>query len=213
MKYPCDLIRDLLPLRADGACSEASLHAVEEHLSECAACRKLAEAGVREVVVLPEIKEAAHMGKKLFRHVRSLYRILGGIGYFMLGGWAAFLIVALTNPTLGVLGSLSITYFIYSVYLLCMSGLIVSSCVLRPKNIRRDGRIKAHAWVLSAAWTAFPLWWISFFIHNLFGWNSPSVILQRFDAVAAFFFFSWFLLLLVGGVLYVIDRIREKNKL
>ena len=32
MKYPCDLIRDLLPLYQDGVCSEESRAAVEEHL-------------------------------------------------------------------------------------------------------------------------------------------------------------------------------------
>ena len=212
MKYPCELIRDLLPLRADGACSEESLHAIEEHLAECESCRNLAQFGAREVSILPEMKEEAHIGKKLFRSVKSLYLVLGGIGYLMLGGWAVFLIIALACPTLGVLGSLGITYFMYSVYLLCMSGLIVSSCLLRPKNIRRDGRIKTHAWTLSAAWTAFPLWWISFFIHNLFGWDSPSVILRRFDAVAVFFFFAWILLLLVGGILYVTDLSRGKRR-
>ena len=38
MKYPCDLIRDLLPLYQDGVCSEESRAAVEEHLRECPSC-------------------------------------------------------------------------------------------------------------------------------------------------------------------------------
>ena len=39
MKYPCDLIRDWLPLYQDGVCSEESRAAVEEHLRECPSCR------------------------------------------------------------------------------------------------------------------------------------------------------------------------------
>ncbi len=39
MKYDCDVIRDLLPLYADKACSEKSRDVVEEHLQECPACR------------------------------------------------------------------------------------------------------------------------------------------------------------------------------
>lgn len=39
MKYPCDLIRDLLPLYQDGVCNEESRAAVEEHLRECPSCR------------------------------------------------------------------------------------------------------------------------------------------------------------------------------
>ena len=37
----CDIVRDLLPLYADGLCSEESRRAVEEHLKTCEACRKL----------------------------------------------------------------------------------------------------------------------------------------------------------------------------
>ena len=38
MKYNCDLIRDLLPLYVDQACTKASAEAVEEHVFECGAC-------------------------------------------------------------------------------------------------------------------------------------------------------------------------------
>ncbi|MBO7386361.1 MAG: zf-HC2 domain-containing protein [Lachnospiraceae bacterium] len=43
MKYDCDMIEDLLPLYKDGACSEASKKAVEEHLKECPKCQKMLE--------------------------------------------------------------------------------------------------------------------------------------------------------------------------
>lgn len=39
MKYPCDMIQDLLPLYLDGVCSEKSKKAVEEHLAECSDCK------------------------------------------------------------------------------------------------------------------------------------------------------------------------------
>ncbi len=38
MKYPCGMIRDLLPLYADGVCGEESAEIVKEHLSECKEC-------------------------------------------------------------------------------------------------------------------------------------------------------------------------------
>ena len=41
MKYDCDVIRDLLPLYADKACSERSRDMVEEHLEECPDCRNM----------------------------------------------------------------------------------------------------------------------------------------------------------------------------
>lgn len=41
MKHECGLIRDLLPIYYDGIASKESVTAVEEHLSECPACKKI----------------------------------------------------------------------------------------------------------------------------------------------------------------------------
>ena len=41
MKTDCDVIRDLLPLYTDEACSEKSRDLVNEHLQECPACQKV----------------------------------------------------------------------------------------------------------------------------------------------------------------------------
>lgn len=41
MKYTCKMIEDLIPLAAEGLCSEESRAAVEAHIAECESCRKL----------------------------------------------------------------------------------------------------------------------------------------------------------------------------
>lgn len=41
MKYPCEIIRDLLPLYVDDVVSEESRSAVDEHLTECDSCREM----------------------------------------------------------------------------------------------------------------------------------------------------------------------------
>ena len=41
MKISCNIIEDLLPLYVDDAVSEDSRQLVEEHLKECASCRKI----------------------------------------------------------------------------------------------------------------------------------------------------------------------------
>lgn len=43
MKYPCDVMRDLLPLYLDRVCSAESEKIVEEHLKECSECRAYKE--------------------------------------------------------------------------------------------------------------------------------------------------------------------------
>lgn len=42
MNYPCEMIKDLLPLFEDEVCSAESRRAVEEHLQGCEECRRYA---------------------------------------------------------------------------------------------------------------------------------------------------------------------------
>ncbi len=44
MKYPCEMIQDLLPLYLDGVCSEESKKGIEEHLQECSNCKEFLSA-------------------------------------------------------------------------------------------------------------------------------------------------------------------------
>lgn len=82
MKYPCDMIRDLLPLFCDGVCSEASAEAVREHLAACADCRAIHEQLISGAsVTLPaadddeaEMKKAAALRK--MRRIVITRRIL-----------------------------------------------------------------------------------------------------------------------------------------
>ncbi|MCI8465103.1 MAG: hypothetical protein HFI63_04500 [Lachnospiraceae bacterium] len=41
MNQPCEIIRDLLPLYIDNACSAPSVEMIENHLAECSACTEL----------------------------------------------------------------------------------------------------------------------------------------------------------------------------
>ena len=59
MKYDCDVIRDLLPLYADNACSGKSRTIVEEHLQECPECRELVSR-----LLKTEIEDALHSEKE-----------------------------------------------------------------------------------------------------------------------------------------------------
>lgn len=43
MSKQCEIVRDILPLYVDGACSEASVEMIKEHLETCADCRAIYE--------------------------------------------------------------------------------------------------------------------------------------------------------------------------
>lgn len=101
MKYPCDVIQDLLPLYLDGVCSEESKAAVAQHLSECPACKQTYEALCEAETVVPEPLDAANEIQKAasFQAVRKRlkHRQIGMVA-------AVFVMVgALLLVTVGVL--------------------------------------------------------------------------------------------------------------
>lgn len=58
----CDIIRDLLPLYADGLASEASSHQIKEHTARCPACKKLLDDMTAPLEPKPEDEEQKIMG-------------------------------------------------------------------------------------------------------------------------------------------------------
>lgn len=100
MKYPCDLIRDIMPLYHDEVASEESRKAVEEHLEECSACKEyydiMCESDAVETATYDEEseKKAADSYKKVYKKIVkkmfktawiSVLAVLGGIiGFFVL---------------------------------------------------------------------------------------------------------------------------------
>ena len=78
MKISCNIIEDLLPLYVDDAVSEDSRQLVEEHLKECASCRKIQEEIIREnQFSLEQRKLSADERKKA--EIRSLKKIRSNI--------------------------------------------------------------------------------------------------------------------------------------
>ncbi len=93
MNYPCNLIRDLIPLYIDDACSAESKEAVRAHLKECPACTAFCKTihgeGAGEIQddvnADQELKKAAsflEVKKKFFR--RQIVAALGAVAALLL---------------------------------------------------------------------------------------------------------------------------------
>ena len=67
-RLECYVVRDLLPLYIDKACSQETTKDVEEHLNTCEKCRKLCDEMNSEVGTALHTPEFE--GKKIFSHVR-----------------------------------------------------------------------------------------------------------------------------------------------
>ena len=65
MKLDCDIIRDLLPLHAEGLTSPKSAALVEEHLATCGACRN----ELKEAKAKPPLSAAALPMQKIRRGI------------------------------------------------------------------------------------------------------------------------------------------------
>lgn len=77
----CDIIKDLLPLYAEGLCSDASREEIEEHLKNCEDCRKLAETPVEQIipVEVPEEKKAMKKVSRKIKRSKLLTVLIGAV--------------------------------------------------------------------------------------------------------------------------------------
>lgn len=94
MKNECDIVKDLLPLYADGMLSENSAAFVEEHVKECAGCAEaLKELKSENPETVPVKRDSAAVGAPIKRIKRKVARrvILGVIATAL----AIFAVIAL----------------------------------------------------------------------------------------------------------------------
>ena len=89
----CEVIRDLLPLCADGVASEESRAAVEEHIRTCDECRTLYESMCKPVEAQEAPKEPDYMDavrqqkKENRRFVLRVYGVTVAVLLLLLVGW------------------------------------------------------------------------------------------------------------------------------
>lgn len=99
MKYPCNTIKDLLPLYHDEVCSNESIKIVTDHLVQCAECKKYYEMMKESNQMFQEIgieeKADVHMIKRIKKKLKRGKIITAtvslGIGIFLVLGIFEFM--------------------------------------------------------------------------------------------------------------------------
>lgn len=111
MKYPCDLIRDLIPLYVDSVCSDVSAEIVKEHLGECEECRKYYEEISELVIEAVSVKQqefekqqadSLKKMKRKWNKKKKLFVVLGAA----IGGAVMYIFIRFILPLLLALGFL-----------------------------------------------------------------------------------------------------------
>lgn len=149
-KYPCGLVRDLLPLYRDNVCGEESRRIVEEHLAECAECPKILEqledGSVEEVLTLESNSVLSVHRKKERRTAVTAGLITSGILFIPMvvclicnlatGNGLSWFFIVLTSLMVGasitVVPMLSSRYRfskIFASFLISLFLLLLSCCM------------------------------------------------------------------------------------
>lgn len=70
----CEVIQDLIPLYLDDCCSETSRRLIEEHLEQCAECRKLMQKMGQEIYFEDNETDENIREEKLFRQSKEMVK-------------------------------------------------------------------------------------------------------------------------------------------
>ena len=128
MKYDCDVIRDLLPLYADKACSENSQKIVEEHLQECPDCR-----GVAGMLLETEIENRLQLEREsvLQYGARAFRRRSAAVGSAVSG---VFMIPILICLVINLVSGPSLNWVSLVMAALC----VPASLIIVPLTVQED---------------------------------------------------------------------------
>ncbi len=128
MKTHCDIVKDLLPLYADGACSEESMKLVEEHLEECEECSRML-AMLKDNKIEDDLRlersNVLEYGAREFR--RQTARAGGTVS-------GVFLIPIIACLALNFVASGGMGWF----FIVIASLLVAASLILVPIFVRRN---------------------------------------------------------------------------
>lgn len=103
-KESCEIIRDILPLYIDDACSVDSKAFIEEHIKECNECENMLKL-MRMEEHIPDIEEASENNStvavmnKINKSILKKQIMAAAITALVLGGiWAYFFLLDINNP-------------------------------------------------------------------------------------------------------------------
>ena len=128
MKTDCEVIRDLLPLYADNACSTKSRTLVEEHLQECPDCRELVSR-----ILKTEIEDTLHSEKEsvIEYGVRQFRRRSAIVGSAVSG---VFMVPVLVIAIMAFIAGSTMNWVTVVLAAFCVAASLIAVPVLVPED-------------------------------------------------------------------------------
>ena len=133
MKNSCEVIRDLLPLYADDACSQDSRRMVDEHLAECTEC-----SGILKRLQNNEIENDLQMEKQdvIEYGARKFKRRSATVGSTVSG---MFMIPILVCLVINLAAGSAMGWFFIVLASLAVAASLIVVPILAPKGTRLSG--------------------------------------------------------------------------
>ena len=165
MKMDCEVIRDLMPLYADEACSDNSRSIVEEHLQECSACREMLERLKKTEIDTCLQNEKDTVIQDGARRFRQRSTAVGSViaGFFMIPILACLIINIFSGSPLGA-------------FLIVLASLLVAaSLIIVPLMVPEDRAF----WTFCAFCTSLVLLLavICMYVRGSWFWIASSAVL------------------------------------
>ena len=128
MKTDCEVIRDLLPLYADNACSTKNRTLVEEHLQECPDCRELVSR-----ILKTEIEDTLHSEKEsvIEYGVRQFRRRSAIVGSAVSG---VFMVPVLVIAIMAFIAGSTMNWVTVVLAAFCVAASLIAVPVLVPED-------------------------------------------------------------------------------
>ena len=103
MKYPCNIIKDLLPLYVDSVCSEESKEIIKQHLAECPDCKAyyISMTETNTILSSPVNQERERQKAQSFLAVRKRLRFKLLLAAMI----SAVILIAVVFLTVAILGN------------------------------------------------------------------------------------------------------------
>lgn len=130
MRQECEIIRDLLPLYVDDACSASSREIIEEHIAECADCKAYMEA-IRSSEAEADLKE--EMTQVIRNQARRVKRRTAAVGG---ASSALFMVPILALLAMNLVRGFSMNWiFVVAAAMLVAASLIVVPIVVPESKL------------------------------------------------------------------------------
>lgn len=195
-KLSCNIIKDLLPSYLEDLCTADTKHAVEEHLSECSACKNLADA-MQQTDFVAERSESAQID-----YMKKVKRYFIKKGSYVSIALVAFVLLGLVTSMSSYIQRPVELYYIFLPVLLVITKALLPAPISDPK-MKSYKKITAVCILLTGYGVVLLLLLLSQLPSDLAQGYAPFGIKIKIEAIGPITHWQLYLILCYHTAMYI----------